>query len=131
MRTTACCARDWSLCRTPVAVSAISVFSVPISHASTKLGMKWEFWKGGEVAMKKESSLVVRVLYCSCFQLVFGFLESPVNFGKLALIYSFYFVEEESDTFQITANQELSPFHIMASRKHPLSRTYSRKKLLS
>ncbi|NXW13321.1 TICRR protein, partial [Circaetus pectoralis] len=54
-----------------------------------------------------------------------------VNFGKPALIYSFYFVEEESDAFQITANQELSPFHIMASRKHPLSRTYSRKKLLS
>ncbi|XP_009581357.1 PREDICTED: treslin, partial [Fulmarus glacialis] len=39
--------------------------------------------------------------------------------------------EEESDAFQITANQELSPFHIMASRKRPLSRTYSRKKLLS
>ncbi|XP_010074043.1 PREDICTED: treslin, partial [Pterocles gutturalis] len=39
--------------------------------------------------------------------------------------------EEESDTFQVTANQELSPFHIMASRKRPLSRTYSRKKLLS
>ncbi|XP_074901192.1 treslin isoform X1 [Buteo buteo] len=39
--------------------------------------------------------------------------------------------EEESDAFQITANQELSPFHIMTSRKHPLSRTYSRKKLLS
>ncbi|NXI56055.1 TICRR protein, partial [Chloroceryle aenea] len=39
--------------------------------------------------------------------------------------------EEESDAFQMTVNQELSPFHIMASRKHPLSRTYSRKKLLS
>ncbi|NXT24141.1 TICRR protein, partial [Syrrhaptes paradoxus] len=39
--------------------------------------------------------------------------------------------EEESDTFQVTASQELSPFHIMASRKRPLSRTYSRKKLLS
>ncbi|NXR05323.1 TICRR protein, partial [Sagittarius serpentarius] len=39
--------------------------------------------------------------------------------------------EEESDAFQITANQELSPFHIMASRKRSLSRTYSRKKLLS
>ncbi|NXF28820.1 TICRR protein, partial [Nyctibius bracteatus] len=39
--------------------------------------------------------------------------------------------EEESDAFQDTANQELSPFHIMASRKRPLSRTYSRKKLLS
>ncbi|KAM6196010.1 treslin [Sarcoramphus papa] len=39
--------------------------------------------------------------------------------------------EEESDAFRITANQELSPFHIMASRKRPLSRTYSRKKLLS
>ncbi|NXS60025.1 TICRR protein, partial [Brachypteracias leptosomus] len=38
---------------------------------------------------------------------------------------------EESDAFQITVNQELSPFHIMASRKRPLSRTYSRKKLLS
>ncbi|NWX49308.1 TICRR protein, partial [Steatornis caripensis] len=45
--------------------------------------------------------------------------------------YSFCFVEEESNAFQITANQELSPFHITASRKHPLSRTYSRKKLLS
>ncbi|NWS43772.1 TICRR protein, partial [Probosciger aterrimus] len=39
--------------------------------------------------------------------------------------------EEESDAFQTTANQELSPFHIPASRKRPLSRTYSRKKLLS
>ncbi|NWX02478.1 TICRR protein, partial [Caloenas nicobarica] len=38
---------------------------------------------------------------------------------------------EESDAFQITADKELSPFHIMAARKHPLSRTYSRKKLLS
>ncbi|NXG09924.1 TICRR protein, partial [Sakesphorus luctuosus] len=41
------------------------------------------------------------------------------------------FVEEESDAVQTAANQELSPFHIMVSRKHPLSRTYSRKKLLS
>ncbi|NWQ98302.1 TICRR protein, partial [Burhinus bistriatus] len=39
--------------------------------------------------------------------------------------------EEESDAVQLTANQELSPFHIMASRKCSLSRTYSRKKLLS
>ncbi|NXW62722.1 TICRR protein, partial [Eurystomus gularis] len=56
---------------------------------------------------------------------------AQVNFSKLALISSFHFVEEESDAFQVTANQELSPFHIMASRKRPLSRTYSRKKLLS
>ncbi|NXG54829.1 TICRR protein, partial [Hemiprocne comata] len=39
--------------------------------------------------------------------------------------------EEESDAFQMMANQELSPFHIMASRRHPLNRTYSRKRLLS
>ncbi|NWQ61708.1 TICRR protein, partial [Neopipo cinnamomea] len=39
--------------------------------------------------------------------------------------------EEESDAVQIAANQELSPFHIRVSRKRPLSRTYSRKKLLS
>ncbi|NXJ75077.1 TICRR protein, partial [Trogon melanurus] len=39
--------------------------------------------------------------------------------------------EEESDAFQIPASQELSPFDIMVSRKRPLSRTYSRKKLLS
>ncbi|NXC34559.1 TICRR protein, partial [Campylorhamphus procurvoides] len=39
--------------------------------------------------------------------------------------------EEESDAVQIAANQELSPFHTMVSRKHRLSRTYSRKKLLS
>ncbi|OPJ70461.1 treslin [Patagioenas fasciata monilis] len=39
--------------------------------------------------------------------------------------------EEETDAFQITADQELSPFRIMAARKHPLSRTYSRKKLLN
>ncbi|NXU18060.1 TICRR protein, partial [Pardalotus punctatus] len=39
--------------------------------------------------------------------------------------------EEESDAVQDTANQELSPFRIMVSRRHPLSRTYSRKKLLS
>lgn len=37
--------------------------------------------EGGEVAMK--SSLVRSAAYCSCcFQLVFGFLESPVNFSK-------------------------------------------------
>ncbi|NXI48287.1 TICRR protein, partial [Galbula dea] len=39
--------------------------------------------------------------------------------------------EEESDAFQITTNKELSPFHIMTSRKRPLSKSYSRKKLLS
>ncbi|KAJ7409416.1 hypothetical protein WISP_114301 [Willisornis vidua] len=39
--------------------------------------------------------------------------------------------EKESDAVQTAVNQELSPFHIMVSRKHPLSRTYSRKKLLS
>ncbi|NXD01605.1 TICRR protein, partial [Certhia brachydactyla] len=39
--------------------------------------------------------------------------------------------EEEADAVQITANQELSPFHIMLSRRHSHSRTYSRKKLLS
>ncbi|NWH69759.1 TICRR protein, partial [Piaya cayana] len=48
-----------------------------------------------------------------------------------ALIGSFYFVEEESNAFQVTANRELSPFPIMVSRKRPLSRTYSRKRLLS
>ncbi|NXU61049.1 TICRR protein, partial [Horornis vulcanius] len=41
------------------------------------------------------------------------------------------FAEEESDAVQITANQELSPFHIMASKRPRFSRTYSRKKLLS
>ncbi|XP_063025921.1 treslin [Melospiza melodia melodia] len=39
--------------------------------------------------------------------------------------------EEESDAVQITANQELSPFHITIPRRRRLSRTYSRKKLLS
>ncbi|NXS85365.1 TICRR protein, partial [Erpornis zantholeuca] len=55
-----------------------------------------------------------------------------VNSGKLWLscILS-VLVEEESDAVQITANQELSPFHITVSRRRPLSRTYSRKKLLS
>ncbi|XP_032838936.2 treslin isoform X2 [Tyto alba] len=43
----------------------------------------------------------------------------------------FLLSEEEHDAFQTTANQELSPFHIVASRRRPLSRTYSRKKLLS
>ncbi|XP_065544559.1 treslin isoform X2 [Lathamus discolor] len=42
-----------------------------------------------------------------------------------------FLLSEESDAFQIAANQELSPFHIPAFRKRPLSRTYSRKKLLS
>ncbi|NWQ81677.1 TICRR protein, partial [Columbina picui] len=51
--------------------------------------------------------------------------------ANCGLSYSFSFVEEESDAFQITADQELSPFCTMASRSHPLSRTYSRKKLLS
>ncbi|NXY22072.1 TICRR protein, partial [Atrichornis clamosus] len=48
----------------------------------------------------------------------------------VAFMYS-VFVEEESDAVQITASQELSPFHMMVSRRRPLSRTYSRKKLLS
>ncbi|XP_064373315.1 treslin isoform X2 [Dromaius novaehollandiae] len=39
--------------------------------------------------------------------------------------------EGESDAFQDIASQELSPFNSMASKKRPLSRTYSRKKLLS
>ncbi|NXE48915.1 TICRR protein, partial [Casuarius casuarius] len=43
----------------------------------------------------------------------------------------FVFVEEESDAFQDIASQELSPFNSVASKKRPLSRTYSRKKLLS
>ncbi|NXI22081.1 TICRR protein, partial [Sterrhoptilus dennistouni] len=55
-----------------------------------------------------------------------------VNSGKLWLscILS-VFIEEESDAVQITASQELSPFHVMAPRRHRFSRTYSRKKLLS
>ncbi|NXL80987.1 TICRR protein, partial [Leptocoma aspasia] len=55
-----------------------------------------------------------------------------VDCGKLWLscILS-VFVEEESDAVQIAASQELSPFHIMISRRPRLSRTYSRKKLLS
>ncbi|NWV34454.1 TICRR protein, partial [Grantiella picta] len=40
-------------------------------------------------------------------------------------------VQGESDAVQIPASQELSPFRIMVSRRRPLSRTYSRKKLLS
>ncbi|NXQ47372.1 TICRR protein, partial [Catharus fuscescens] len=55
-----------------------------------------------------------------------------VNSARLWLSCFFsVFVEEESDAVQITANQELSPYHIMVSRRHRLSRTYSRKKLLS
>lgn len=77
--------------------------------------------------MKRESSLVGSAAYCSFIQLVFGFLMSPVNCG----FGSFSFVEEDSDAVQITASQELSPFHTMVSRKRTLSRTYSRKKLLS
>ncbi|NXG49237.1 TICRR protein, partial [Psilopogon haemacephalus] len=38
--------------------------------------------------------------------------------------------EEESNGLQPAATQELSPLHLVASRKRPLSRTYSRKKLL-
>ncbi|NXB04444.1 TICRR protein, partial [Cnemophilus loriae] len=55
-----------------------------------------------------------------------------VNSGKLWLscVLS-VLVEEESDAVQISADQELSPFHIMVSRRRRLSRTYSRKKLLS
>ncbi|NXK91201.1 TICRR protein, partial [Formicarius rufipectus] len=49
----------------------------------------------------------------------------------VAFILLSVFVEEESDAVQIAASQELSPFHIMVPRKHPLSRTYSRKKLLN
>ncbi|NXS22047.1 TICRR protein, partial [Mystacornis crossleyi] len=54
----------------------------------------------------------------------------PARRKRLSCILS-VFVEEESDAVQNTGNQELSPFHIMASRRRPLSRTYSRKKLLS
>ncbi|NXY61107.1 TICRR protein, partial [Callaeas wilsoni] len=55
-----------------------------------------------------------------------------VNCGQLWLSCLLsVFVEEESDAVQITANQELSPFHLMVSRRHRLSRTYSRKRLLS
>uniref|UniRef100_G1N8M4 TOPBP1 interacting checkpoint and replication regulator n=2 Tax=Meleagris gallopavo TaxID=9103 RepID=G1N8M4_MELGA len=39
--------------------------------------------------------------------------------------------DEESDDLEVITNQELSPFHSMASRKRSLSRTYSRKRLLS
>ncbi|NWY07267.1 TICRR protein, partial [Nothoprocta ornata] len=39
--------------------------------------------------------------------------------------------EEELDPFQAVASPELTPFGSMASKKRPLSRTYSRKKLLS
>ncbi|NWS16188.1 TICRR protein, partial [Pachyramphus minor] len=46
-------------------------------------------------------------------------------------VFFLFFVEEESDAIQIAANQELSPFPLRASRKHPLCRTYSRRKLLS
>ncbi|NXL88507.1 TICRR protein, partial [Alectura lathami] len=38
---------------------------------------------------------------------------------------------EESDALEVIAKQELSPFRSMASRRRPLSRTYSRKRLLS
>ncbi|NXN77305.1 TICRR protein, partial [Bombycilla garrulus] len=55
-----------------------------------------------------------------------------VNSGKLWLsCILLLFVEEESDAVPSAANQELSPFHINVSRKRCLSRTYSRKKLLS
>lgn len=39
--------------------------------------------------------------------------------------------DEESDDPEVITNQELSPFHSMASRRRSLSRTYSRKRLLS
>ncbi|XP_021263251.1 treslin isoform X2 [Numida meleagris] len=39
--------------------------------------------------------------------------------------------DEESNDLEVITNQELSPFHSMAPRKRPLSRTYSRKRLLS
>uniref|UniRef100_A0A8C0UT41 TOPBP1 interacting checkpoint and replication regulator n=1 Tax=Cyanistes caeruleus TaxID=156563 RepID=A0A8C0UT41_CYACU len=80
----------------------------------------------------QESSYVGSATSSSCLHMVFGFLESPVNSGRLWLscILS-VFVEEESDAAQITASQELSPFRVMASRRHRFSRTYSRKNLLS
>ncbi|NXG26470.1 TICRR protein, partial [Grallaria varia] len=52
--------------------------------------------------------------------------------GKLWLSFVLsVFVDEDSDGVQTAVSQELSPFHIVVSRRHPLSRTYSRKKLLS
>ncbi|NWW71513.1 TICRR protein, partial [Climacteris rufus] len=58
-------------------------------------------------------------------------LSPPPSWRKRFSCVLSVFVEEEPDTVQITASQELSPFHIMVSRRRPLSRTYSRKKLLS
>ncbi|NWI08385.1 TICRR protein, partial [Crypturellus soui] len=48
-----------------------------------------------------------------------------------ALTSCLLFVEEESDPFQDLASPELTSFNGMASKKRSLSRTYSRKKLLS
>ncbi|NWJ03392.1 TICRR protein, partial [Crypturellus undulatus] len=48
-----------------------------------------------------------------------------------ALTSCLWFVEEESDPFQDLASPELTSFNGMASKKRSLSRTYSRKKLLS
>ncbi|NXJ04673.1 TICRR protein, partial [Odontophorus gujanensis] len=50
--------------------------------------------------------------------------QTPPSRGKRAQ-------DEESNDLEGITSQELSPFHSMASRKRPLSRTYSRKRLLS
>uniref|UniRef100_A0A8C9G044 Treslin N-terminal domain-containing protein n=1 Tax=Pavo cristatus TaxID=9049 RepID=A0A8C9G044_PAVCR len=39
--------------------------------------------------------------------------------------------DEQCDGLEVVTSQELSPFHSVASRRHSLSRTYSRKRLLS
>ncbi|KFV84612.1 Treslin [Struthio camelus australis] len=56
---------------------------------------------------------------------------AQVHLANHGFNFFFVFAEEELDAFQDIANQELSPCHSAASRKRPLSRTYSRKKLLS
>lgn len=113
-------------------VSATAMFSSSISQCLKETWHKPGSLEGENSYRMKSSYMGSATSSWCCLYLVFSFLESPVNSAKLWLICIIsVFVEEESDAVQITANQELSPFHVMISRRHRLSRTYSRKKLLS
>ncbi|XP_062439684.1 treslin [Rhea pennata] len=57
--------------------------------------------------------------------------QSPLLCQRQTPSWRKYAQEEESDAFQDIASQELSPFNSVASKERLLSRTYSRKKLLS
>ncbi|NXD15860.1 TICRR protein, partial [Nothocercus nigrocapillus] len=83
------------------------------------------FLLSGSTPQVKNTLSVSSLLALTQSPLLISFVKS-----RFKLLF-FVFVEEELDPFQDLASPELTPFNSMASKKRPLSRTYSRKKLLS